>query len=489
MTQSQDREPGKEHAGTNADGPTPTGRGTKTRNPKLLLTTLALTLVAVLTIGVVIYRNTQDKPLESLDSSINGYRSVGYFVQWGIYARDFHVKDLDTSGHAAKLTHVNYAFGNVHPEEHTCFMVTEGGKGDSWADYGKRYKADESVSGEEDTTDQALAGNFNQLRQLKEKYPDLRVLISLGGWTWSRSFSDAAATPESREKFVESCIDLYIKGNLPVQNGHGGEGAAAGIFDGVDLDWEWPATNSGHPNNSVDLENDKANFAALIKEFRRQLDEYGQTTGKRYLLTGFAPANLNDIEAGGWNDPENFKYLDFLNVQGYDLHGTWDPTLAGHQANMYPDAASTQSAGTHASVDGAMRAYLDAGIDPQQLLLGFPMYGRGWQGVTDGGATNGAWAKATGAAPGTYEAGYEDYEVLKNFGQAYYDEEIQATWRWDGDQWWTLDDPKTVTQKSQYILDNKLGGGFFWELDGDRNAELTTALVDVLREAAPGPVS
>ena len=115
----------------------------------------------------------------------DGYRKVGYFTQWGIYGRAFPVKKLDTSGAAARLTHINYAFGNVS-EAGRCFIDNIPGEGDAWADYQRPASAAESVDGVADSPDQALKGNFNQLRKLKAKHRNLKVLISLGGWTWSR---------------------------------------------------------------------------------------------------------------------------------------------------------------------------------------------------------------------------------------------------------------------------------------------------------------
>lgn len=226
------------------------------------------------------------------------YAKVGYFVQWGIYGRQYFVKNLDTSGAAAKLTHINYAFANLDPVNLTCLQgVTRGttpnpqdpdqgtGAGDADADYGRPFSAAQSVDGVADTGWEKLRGNFNQLKKLKAKHPHLKILISLGGWTYSKYFSDAAATPASREKLVRSCLDIYLRGNLPVAGNAGGPGTAAGIFDGIDLDWEWPGAE-GHPGNHWGPQ-DKANNTALLAEFRRQMDELGATTGKRYLLTAF----------------------------------------------------------------------------------------------------------------------------------------------------------------------------------------------------------
>ncbi len=102
-----------------------------------------------------------------------GDKAVGYFTNWGVYDRDYHVKNIETSGSAGKLTHINYAFGNV-----------TGGKcviGDSYADYEKAYTADQSVDGVADTWDQPLRGSFNQLRKLKALHPGLKVIRSFGG--------------------------------------------------------------------------------------------------------------------------------------------------------------------------------------------------------------------------------------------------------------------------------------------------------------------
>ncbi|MGC5412410.1 glycosyl hydrolase family 18 protein, partial [Streptomyces sp. DT225] len=115
------------------------------------------------------------------------------------------------------------------------------------------------------------------------------------GWTYSKYFSDAAKTDASRKKLVSSCIDQYIKGNLPVEGGFGGPGTAAGIFDGIDLDWEYPASAGGHLGHHYAPE-DKRNFTLLLAEFRKQLDAYGAANGgKKYLLTAAFGAGQDKI--------------------------------------------------------------------------------------------------------------------------------------------------------------------------------------------------
>ncbi|MFF0203740.1 glycoside hydrolase family 18 chitinase [Streptomyces sp. NPDC005017] len=433
------------------------------------------------------------------------YAKVGYFTQWGIYGRGYTVKKLDTTGAAAKLTHLNYAFSNLHPTQLTCMNgVTKAttpnpqdpnqgdGAGDSWADYERSVGAAESVDGVGDTWDQPLAGNYNQLKKLKARHPHLKTLISLGGWTYSKYFHDAALTDASRKKLVSSCVDMYIKGNLPVVNGRGGTGVAAGVFDGFDLDWEWPGAE-GHPGNHWSAA-DKANNTLLFAEFRRQLDALSATTGKKYLLTAFTPADPAKIDAG-WDittrdgTPSVFDYMDFANVQGYDFHGagsdnSWEPNRTGHQINLYRDEQDPYA--TEFSVQRAIQTYLDAGVNPRQLTLGLAFYGRGWQQVEDGGA-HGEWQKANGAAPGQFpeEAGTRGYDNLMSSVPGltvYHDEQSVSAYGYTGNngQWWSFDDAWTIGKKAAWIRSRGLLGGMVWEMSGD-SGTLMTALDTGLR--------
>ncbi|MFI1093197.1 glycosyl hydrolase family 18 protein [Streptomyces sp. NPDC020917] len=413
-----------------------------------------------------------------------GYAKVGYFVQWGIYGRQYFVKNLDTSGAAAKLDVINYAFGNIDPANLTCLNgVTKGttqdpedpnqgdGAGDADADYGRAFPASQSVNGQADDGWGKLRGNFNQLKELKAKYPNLKVVMSLGGWTYSKYFSDVAATDASRKKFVQSCIDMYIKGNLPETEGAGGPGVAAGIFDGFDLDWEWPGSADGHPGNHWST-SDKANFTALIAEFRKELDALG---GDHKLLTAFTPADPNKI-AAGWDLAQVSKNLDIENIQGYDFHGSgsdnsWEPNRTGDQANLYPDPNSPYP--NDFSIDHAVQTYLDAGVSPRKLTIGLPFYGRGWQQVADGGA-HGEWQSANGAAPGQFaeEAGTRGYNNLITGVPGltvYHNDQTVATYGYTGagGQWWSFDDAWSIGKKAQYIKSKHLLGAMIWEMSGD----------------------
>ncbi|GLZ82047.1 chitinase [Actinorhabdospora filicis] len=401
------------------------------------------------------------------------YKKVGYFTQWGIYDRNYFVKDLVTSGAAANLTHINYAFGNVN-EQGRCFEANQAGVGDAWADYQRRFDGSQTVDGVGDVYNQPLAGNFNQLKKLKAKYPKLKVMISLGGWTWSKYLSNAAL-PANRAAFVSSCIDLYLKGNLPCISGEPqcGAGVAEGIFDGVDLDWEWPASE-GNTGNVVRPE-DKQNYTALVAEFRRQIDAYGNTKGRKYELTAFVPADPVKITAG-FEVPQLMANFDFVTVQGYDLHGAWD-NQTNHQAQIYSPAADPWPAKW--SSDLAINEWLTRGAPAAKLVLGVPAFGRGWTGVPS--ANNGLYQIGTGPAPGKYENGIEDYDVLKNkAGTRYQDPAAMAIWLYANGEFWSYDDTATMTAKMGYIKSKKLGGAMIWSLDGD-DGTLTAAINNGLK--------
>ncbi|MEV0899295.1 glycoside hydrolase family 18 protein [Actinoplanes sp. NPDC049802] len=406
-------------------------------------------------------------PAPAQAHSDDSYAKVAYFTQWGIYGRNFQLADVQNSGAAARLTHLNYAFGPVTADG-VCASA------DPWADWQTPFSAENSVDGVADVAGQPYAGNLNQIAELKARNPKLKALISLGGWSGSKYFSDAALTDASRKKLVSSCLDLWIKGNLTGLP----EGVAAGVFDGIDLDWEWPGS-SGEVGNVIRPE-DKQNFTLLAAEFRAQLDRLARADRKKYLLTAFVPAAPAKITAG-FEVSKIFRYLDFATVQGYDFHGTWEPVTNQQSALRVPAGAPDDP---DFSVENTINAWIAGGAPKRKLVLGVPYYSQGWTGVT--GTGNGLFQPAAGPAPGVFANGTEDWKTLKKLPAqgftVHRDLRNGHAWLFDGNTFWTYDDPAVMLQKTLYIRARGLGGAMMWSLDGDdENASLTKAISAGLR--------
>ncbi|WP_019073168.1 glycoside hydrolase family 18 chitinase [Streptomyces hokutonensis] len=361
---------------------------------------------------------------------------LGYLTEWGTYTRNYQVKNLVTSGSAAKITHINYAFGNVTNGQ--CAI------GDAYADYQKTFTADQSVSGVADTWDQPLAGNFNQLRELKAKYPNIKILWSFGGWTWSGGFAQAAANPTA---FANSCYNLVEDPRW------------ADVFDGIDIDWEYP--------NACGLSCDTSGAAAYKNLMQALRAKFG--TGN--LVTA---ATTADGTSGGKIDAADYagaaQYVDWYNVMTYDFFGAFDAD--GPTAPHSPLTTYTGIPTPGFTTADAIAKFKSKGVAASKLLIGIGFYGRGWTGVTQA-APGGT---ATGPAAGTYEQGIEDYKVLKTTCPA--TGTVAGTaYAFCGNNWWSYDTPSTIAGKMSWAKTQGLGGAFFWDFSGDTsNGELVTAI-------------
>jgi chitinase len=399
-------------------------------------TTYSFTVAAINQFGT----SAQSSPISVTTNAPpppSGAKILGYFVQWGVYGRNYHVKNIETSGSAARLTHINYAFGNVTNGQ--CVI------GDSYADYDRFYDAASSVDGTSDTWDAgALRGSFNQLRKLKAMHPGLKVLWSFGGWTWSGGFGQAAANPTA---FANSCYNLL---HDPRWNG---------VFDGIDIDWEYP--------NACGLTCDSSGYASFGNLMAALRARFGSELVTAAVTADAAKVDLASYAAAAGS-------ANWFNVMTYDFFGSWaagGPTAPHSPLTSY---SGIPVAGFHS--DAAIQKYKSIGVPAGKLLLGIGFYGRGWTGVSS--ANGGLNQAASGPAPGTYEQGNEDYKVLVTScpptGTV-----AGTSMSWCAGRWWSYDTPATIAGKMTYKKNQGLGGAFFWELSGDTsNGALTKALYD-----------
>jgi chitinase len=419
-------------------------------------------------------------------------RVIAYFPEWGVYQQPYYVRSMIDSGAADRITHVNYAFGVPGPDpvtgEITCQLD------DPYAAYQQVYlglledDSNDSVDDEGDSPGQALRGHFNQLKKLKDAYPDIKILVSLGGWLGSVFFSDAALSAQSRAAFVSSCIDLFILGDLPEAGGAGGVGVAAGIFDGIDIDWEYPV--AGGASGTHHNKDDAANLSLLFQEFRDQFDAIVWPTleeERELLLTMAGPAS--DYRGQNYNIGQDQAILDYVQIMTYDFHGTWE-RKTGHLTNPCTSILDPASETWRLSLDKSVKLYRDQyGVPAVKIVPGATFYGVGWKRVKEG-ANYGLYGRAGGAATGVYEDGYDYYRDLPLSDPDYtehWDDLAKAAWLYNPttDIFWTYDNPESLALKADYVRFFNLGGLMFWEVSGDDDdGTLIKALYDGLQSTA-----
>lgn len=373
---------------------------------------------------------SEGQSLKQDQAVMSGKRSVGYFVNWGIYGRKYFPQQIPSQ----HLTHINYAFANINKDSGEVALS------DAWADVEIHYEGD---SWNDEGAN--LYGNFKAIYLLKKQNRNLKVLLSIGGWTYSPNFANVA-NANWRAAFVHSSVKLVEDLGL----------------DGLDIDYEYPKTPS-----------DAQAYVDLLRELRGGLNHLAASKGRdqrQYQLTVAAPCGSSNMEILHVHTMD--QYLDFWNLMAYDFAGSWDP-LAGHQANLY----SAVQGGT--SVDNAVRFYQSRGVHPSKLVVGMPLYGRAFAN------TDGIGAPYNGTGEGSWEAGMWDYKALPQPGaEEINDHRLGASYSYDRNKRLLIsyDTQAIVTQKAQYINQNALGGVMWWELDSDKPEETGGNLVRTVRE-------
>jgi chitinase len=428
-------------------------------------TVLASLLLTLACIHPSIAQGKQNKPT----AKILG----GYFEEWSIYYAGYNIANLQQNGVANDLTHLIYAFADVTTTPTPSCAIA-----DSWADYGTPWLP--SVNG--NPYSWPLQGNFGAIQQLKGLHPNLKVLMSIGGASSANTaaFSAAASTSEGRYALAQSCINMFVQGNIA-------EGVSApGLFDGFNIDWEFPTST------------DTENFTLLLAEFRSQLNALSATTGKKYVMSFDGPAgsqnyvNINLAAAA--------EQVDFITVDGYNYAGSWDTQT--NDASAVFDSPLDPEYGQDLDIGNTMIAYIRAGVPSEKYLMGLPLYGAGWTGVPD--INNGKYQNSTGPSPVPYAdglgictdlsgdtagcdvlltPGVATYGTLANLESngysPYFDWARQSASLYDPGTttFYTFDDPTSAQRKMLYINQWNLGGTYVWALkDDDANGDMVKTM-------------
>jgi len=332
---------------------------------------------------------------------------IGY-----VFPKDAIINPADVA--AEKLTRINYAFANLRNGQ-----VVEGFAHD--------------------------AENFVVLNGLKARNPNLKILVSVGGWTWSGAFSDASLTKASRQVFIDSAVAFVAKYKL----------------DGLDIDWEYPGLIG---NGNISRAEDKQNYTALLRELRKAFNREGKRV-QRHLYTSIATGGNADFLA----HTELGKVaavVDSINLMSYDYYEPTDDKIAGHHAPLFTNAADPK----HISADDSVKLYLAAGVPAKKLVLGVPFYGHAW-------TTAGLYQAAVGTeVPANLKAdpGFTRHWDAVSSAPYLYNPTSHV--------FVSYDDPESLALKCKYIRKHKLEGVMFWDYESDSDGSLLNALFLALHE-------
>lgn len=329
------------------------------------------------------------------------------------YVNDRHLP-LMTEHDLQQLTHLNLAFGHVKNDE---IMISH-------------------------------LQHLDVLRRIKADYPQLQIILSIGGWS-AGGFSEAASTAQGRASMAASALRALEE--LPL--------------DGIDLDWEYPSYGvAGIASSAAD----KQNFTLLLRELREALDRKGAALGRRYLLTIAAGADQYYLD--GTEMDQVHPLLDFIQLMTYDMRGGFQ-VLTGHHTNLYTPSGDL----FRISADASVHLFTGAGVPHSKIVLGAAFYSRLWTGVPD--INNGLhqMASSTGGYGPNYTDLAEKYINAQGF-RRYWDEEAQAPYLFNGDTFISYEDEQSIEAKCAYIREQGIGGLMFWEYGLDRTGRLIAAM-------------
>lgn len=336
------------------------------------------------------------------------------------YVGGFRQNVIQTSSIDAKgLSHINYAFVDI--KDNRAWLHNE----------------------KTDTV------NFRLLNELKNINPDLKILISVGGWAWSKHFSDAVLTDTSTQNFAQSAVDIVSIYHL----------------DGVDIDWEYPGMIG---DSNVYRPEDRQHFTNLFKSLREKLDALGRQTGKKYLVTTAIGGSLQFLQHTQMEIAQ--QYLDYINLMSYDFDG-YD-NMAGHHTNLLspPNRPYIYSA------DVCIQNLKKVGVDLSKVVMGIAFYGKGK--VVASTENNGLYQIPVKRTRGGGYTFLKDSLVNQKGFVRYWDKESKAPYLFNADEkiFITYDDEQSVKEKCKYIKKHKLAGAMFWEYFSDPKLYLLKVL-------------
>lgn len=449
-----------------------------------MLFAVLLMVCFVITPALAKELSNQPQSTVSQQAATHKMRNVLYYGDWSIW-KEFYPQNIP----ADKLTHLNYAFLDFDSNGNLVFTDKDAAVGAPVGQPGVGW-------------DFAYSGLFMAFQQLRAEHPNLKIGISVGGWSKSGDFSIVSADPQKRANLIHNIIKLVDYANM----------------DFVDYDWEYPVAvrqpdlvdNKNDEGTMYAAPEDKENFVTLLEETRAALDQLGSKKGNKYYELSVAiPASKAQVDLG--IDVEGvFRVVDFANIMTYDMGGAWNE-YSGHHTALYTNPNDPLK-GNNLSVDDSVKYYIQNGARPEQIVVGAAYYTRGWAKVAAGTDSSlpGLFQKAEmvskdadqtpsrgginedpltvgdgGRAGGVWS--YKSLDKLKATVPGlveYWDDVAKAPYLYNQQTgaFFTYDNVRSIQEKASYVVNNNLGGMIAWmasqdaaSTDPTKRDELTTA--------------
>jgi len=385
------------------------------------------------------------------ESSTGRLQKVGvYYGNWNGYGRNFQICNVPGD----KIDYLFYSF--LDPSTGVCQFS------DPWLDLQKIGPIDGVCGGINQAASDHLLGNMYQLKMLKHRFPTLKVIASIGGWSYSNGFHNYIGSPTTRTALVSSCVKLL--------------NTYSSSFDGFDIDLEYPCLTTDVPcgDNITPTSNDKGNFAALIQEFRNQM-------GPTPYLSIATSADQTKIKALDF--PNLDHALNSYHIMTYDFTGgEYGDAYSGHHTQLNPNPEDPDSYRKTLSAANAAKTFVANGASPSKINIGAAFYGKSFKIAINSSPS--PFVKSLGAPTiGTWDpAVFDYYDIINNYltnSNGFYDSVSEAAYILDKSKglYITYDNPKSIMAKTSFVRQMGYQGVFAWQVSSDSSDfQLTSAM-------------
>lgn len=450
----------------------------------VLKKTLSMALAATLAVSVVPFAPSLEVSAQSAPPVL---RNVVYYGDWSVWGGQDMFFPQNIPAHL--ITHLNFAFLYFDANGELRFTDEDAAVGHALGQEGVTWGAVNS-------------GILPALIDLRAQNPNMRIGVSVGGWSKSANFTPMTVNPVARQNFVSNLIRFVEYTDM----------------DFIDLDWEFPGDvrqpdlvdNRNDQGTPYSIPEDRENWVILLREIREALDELGERMGKHYELSIALPVNRAKLQAGV-DIPGLFEIVCFANIMTYDMRGAWD-SYSGHHTNLFTNPDDPH-ADMGFSVHDTVQYILSHGVPRDKIVIGYAAYSRGWGSVgpgpnpdlpglfgyaerifqdADGSPSRGATNQDPlvsgegGRRGGIWAVRSLDLLQQRYPGlQEFWDDVAQAPFMSSPcGVFITFDNERSVAAKAQYVLDHGLGGMILWMSSQDRPSDPSTDVRDALTRAA-----